>query len=335
MTLVFMFPGQSSRYAGMLDKLVALDARNAELLEEASGLLGRDLGTHYREDNPDAFACNRDVQIGVFLANHMFLRTLERAGVRAELSLGLSLGEYNHLVHIGALDFRDALLLVEQRGLAYDAGPRGSMAVVQPLALDALVDIAARASAKGVVEVVNLNSPRQNVLSGDAAALEEALRLVEEETMAHAVVIDRQVPMHSSLFEPVRRAFRQALETRPFASPQHLYLPNRLGRFFGHPRREDFVELLAAHVCSPVLWRQSVDFILQRCPDAAFVEVGPRSVLFNLLHPSWHRVPRYHADTPEGTAAHLAKLIEELRARMMPALPHDARGLVAGNGAGV
>ncbi len=335
MTLVFMFPGQSSRYPGMLDKLVGLDPCNAEVLSEASELLGRDLGAHYREDNPDAFACNRDVQIGVFLANHMFLRTLERAGVRADLSLGLSLGEYNHLVHIGALDFRDAILLVEQRGLAYDAGPRGSMAVVQPLALDALVDIAARASAKGVVEVVNLNSPRQNVLSGDAAALDEALRLVEQETVAHAIVIDRQVPMHSSLFEPVRQAFRQALETRPFATPRHLYLPNRLGRFFGHPSREDFVELLAAHVCSPVLWRQSVDFVLQRRPDATFVEVGPRSVLYNLLHPSWHRVPRYHTDTTEGTAEHLGKLIGELRARVAPVLRRDVGGVVLGDGAGV
>jgi len=206
MTLVFMFPGQSSRYPGMLTKLTGLHPRNRELLGRASELLGRDLAAHYREDNPEVFARNRDVQIGVFLANHMFLQILEHAGLTADVSLGLSLGEYNHLVQIGALDFEQALRTVEERGEAYDAGPRGAMASVFPIELEALQDVARRAAAAadGVLEVVNLNSPRQHVLSGDQRALETALKLLEEEEgFVQAVVIERQVPMHCSTFAPV------------------------------------------------------------------------------------------------------------------------------------
>ncbi len=44
----------------------------------------------------------------MFVANHMMLSLLQAEGVDAELSLGLSLGEYNHLVHIGALELPEA-----------------------------------------------------------------------------------------------------------------------------------------------------------------------------------------------------------------------------------
>jgi len=102
--LAWIFPGQNSRYPSMLEKLVARDRESVQWIERASDVLGRDLARHYRSDNDGIFARNRDVQIGVFLANHLHWQSLERAGLRAGCSAGLSLGEYNHLVHIGALD---------------------------------------------------------------------------------------------------------------------------------------------------------------------------------------------------------------------------------------
>src|SRR5436190_18392596 len=99
------------------------------------------------------FATNRDVQIGAFLANHLHLRGLERAGIAADISLGLSVGEYNHLVHIAALSFEDAVRLVEARGVAFDAGPDGAMAAVTPLETAALERVIRRARAYGFVEI--------------------------------------------------------------------------------------------------------------------------------------------------------------------------------------
>src|SRR2546423_684891 len=118
MPLALLFPGQNSRYPEMLQKLVDRDPANADVLEHASDTLGRDLMTHFQPDKPAMFAHNRDVQIGVFLANHMHWQTLERAGIKAEYSSGLSLGEFNHLVHIGALEFEDALRVLTARGEA-------------------------------------------------------------------------------------------------------------------------------------------------------------------------------------------------------------------------
>ena len=309
--LVYIFPGQSSLYPGMIQKLVELHPSNGEMLAAASDILHRDLAAHYQEGKPE-FACNRDIQVGVFLATNMFLGILDHAGLSADLSLGLSLGEYNHLVHIGALPFREALLTVEQRGLAYDRGPAGAMASVFPIDLEELEEIAEKARSAGVLEVVNLNSPRQHVISGEQPAIEEALRILDEDSFATAQIIEKKIPMHCSTFEPVGRQFREHLETVPFAKPRIPYFPNRLGHPIEEPSREDFVDLLATHVHHPVLWRHSIDTIVERWPDAVFVEVGPRKVLFNLLHKKWHRVSKFHVDSLENTGRHLDAVIEEL-----------------------
>ena len=62
MDLVFQFPGQSSRYPGMVPRIAGLRPENGDILAEASAVLGRDLAHHYRADNADAYACNRDIQ---------------------------------------------------------------------------------------------------------------------------------------------------------------------------------------------------------------------------------------------------------------------------------
>ena len=192
------------------------------------------------------------------------------------------------------------------------------MASVFPIDLDELRDIARRAAeaAGGVLEVVNLNSPTQHVLSGDEAALAEARRIVEEETYAQCTVIERRVPMHCSTFEPVGRAFREHLAGVRFRRPSLPYFPNRLGRPVPEPDQATFVELLSTHVHKPVLWRASIDYIVEHHGPAdrlAFVEVGPMAVLTNLLGGRWHRgVRRLHTDSRQGTAAHLREVVREL-----------------------
>ena len=323
MTLVFMFPGQSSRYPGMLDKLARLHPRAGEVLAQAADTLGRDLRSHYSEDNAGAFDRNVDVQLGVFVANHMMLSILQAEGVDAELSLGLSLGEYNHLTHIGALDFVDALKLVKARGEAYDAGPRGFMASVQPLDLETLEEVveSIRAQSLGVLEIVNLNSPRQHVLSGDQAAVEAAVAVLEDEHYVVPTIIERQVPMHASIFAPVGEALHPHLRRARFRVARRPYFPNRMGAPVLTASHDDYVAMLAAHVHTPVLWRRSIDHIIAAHPDAVLVEVGPRQVLFNLLDRKWISRPRFCTDSRDDAAGHLAGVLEALRAHRSAPMP--------------
>jgi [acyl-carrier-protein] S-malonyltransferase len=297
----------------MIDRLmISAPAEARAVLDLASDCLGRDLRAHYRADNPAVFTTNRDVQVGVFVANHVHLTALERAGVMAPLSVGLSLGEYNHLVHIGALDFASALRLVDARGDAYDLGPSGAMASVFPLCLDELREVVERARRVGPLEVASLNSPTQNVLSGARAAIDAARAILDEEHGVECVLIEERIPMHASIFAPAAAALWHALEQAPWRTPHLPYLPNVLGSFEPEPRPGRIMDLLARHVHSPVLFRASIEQLVEHRGNAAFVEVGPRGVLYNLLSRKWISRPRFKTDTGEHGGRAFLAIAEEL-----------------------
>lgn len=285
---MLVFPGQTSRYPGLLERPLRLQPDLAEpVLAEASEVLGRDVRAQYRADAPEPFRSNRDVQVGVFLANHLYLTLLEGTGIHAALSLGHSLGEYNHLVHIGALAFGDALRLVEARGRAYDAGPAGAMAVVFPLELDELAGIVERAQITGSIEIGAYNSANQHVLSGERAAIEAAIALIADETYAEAAVIEPRIPMHCSRFAPVAGMLRPALLAAPWRTPRLPYLPNVLVQPLEQPGPDGFVDLLSRHVYQPVRWSAWMDELIRREPQTLFLEVGPRAALTSLIRRGW------------------------------------------------
>jgi [acyl-carrier-protein] S-malonyltransferase len=310
--VAFLFPGQNSRYPAMLEKLLAGQRDNEEVMERASDTLGRDLKTHFRAENRDIFRHNGDVQIAVFLANHMHWQILDRAGVRAEFSAGLSLGEYNHLVHIGALEFEDALRVLAVRGEAYESAPRGMMAAVYPLSPEEVQTLVRKAECEGKLGIAMLNTPQQCVLSGDRMAVELVLQQVEEDLCGQYAVIDDRLPMHSSLFRGVGEKLRPALNGVIWRSPFRPYLPNVKGDFLFHPSAGDFVDALASHPWKPVRWKESMENLAAAAPGVVVVETGPKSVLTGFFSKRWLNPRRYSTDSIENFGAHLEVIVKEL-----------------------
>lgn len=311
-TPVLLFPGQSSREPEMIDKLVAADPAAAALVDRASPVLGRDLRRHYRRANVDIFATNRDIQVGVFLANHLHLDALARAGVLARRSIGLSLGEYNHLVHAGAIAFEDALRVVDRRGCLFDAGPPGVTVSVFPIdaaRLQAVID----ATGVGDGAVIGLfNSPRQQVLSGERSAVEAVLARLEDEVFVEAVILDHRIPMHSPLFAPVAKALRPVLAAAPWRPPLGPYVPNVRGEVCASAREATIVDCLERHVHSPVRWQASVEAVAAAVEAPIFVEVGPRAVLTGMFGRGWNPGRAVNTDAP-AWPAHLPDIVEGLR----------------------
>ena len=302
-----MFPGQSSRYPEMLERVVQAFAPARKIVQQASEILGRNLFTLYQVGET-AFDRNQDVQVGVFLTSHLYLKALQDNGVEAGISLGLSLGEYNHLVHIGAIDFADALVLVDARGRVYDEGPKGMMAALFPIEADELTEILSRASAMGCVQIANCNTPSQYVIAGETQAVKAALRIAEDELSIDPVIIEKQIPMHTCVFKSVGSALLPHLKAANFRVPSRPYVSNVLGGIVENACPARIIELLAQHVYSPVLWRQSIDNVVMRNPDSIFVEVGPRSVLYNMLQKRWHANPKFKTDVSDDLTANLGSI---------------------------
>ena len=313
MPTVLLFPGQSSRYPGMLRKVCAVYPDVAvPIVCRASDVLGRDLAAEDDEPGPGTAVPNDQVQTSMFLANHIHWEILRLHGVDGDLSVGLSLGEYNHLVHIGALGFEDALRLVAARGAAYERGPTGAMAAVFPASEDEVR--AAISRSPGTVEIANFNSPTQHVIAGHRPAIDETARVLEDEHAASCVVIESRLPMHSSLFSPVAELFRPALAAAAIRSPERPYVPNVLGRFSDDVTPARIRMLLADQVRSPVRFRHSIEMLSERFPASAYIEVGPRTVIFDLLHKRWRPFRKYRTDAEaEVFAAALADTVRDIQ----------------------
>lgn len=316
MNLVFLFPGQSSADPQMIQRAATLDGAACQVLEQARRTLGDDLIRPYLGSSGARLDSNRDVQIAVFLTTQMHLAALRAVGVDTNCSAGLSLGEYSHLVHIGALSFEAALRLVAARGTVYDTAPPGIMvAVIGPDRRQVEGTIASTDDGEGGrVFVSNYNAPTQHVIAGDRPVTEAVARRLEDQCGAYTVETESNVPMHTPLLQEVADRFRPALVAAPWQRPMAPYLPNVTARPTARDTAAVFVDALTRHVTEPVRWQETLETLHADRLDAAFVEVGPGEVLYNMLGRRWLPVRRMATDAPSGDSlARFRGTVEALR----------------------
>lgn len=267
---------------------------------------------------------NLSLQLRVTACNLAYLELAGQHGLIASASAGMSLGEYSHLVHIGAIEAEACLDLIAARGRAYDSGPAGKMVALQPVVRSELEALTARVQSglggtEALVEISNVNSPSQCVIAGEAEAVETLSALAEQELAAIPKPIEDRLPMHCARFRPVAEALRPALEAAPWRPPRGVYWPNVLGVPQPEPRREVLVELLYAHVYRRVEWAKTIDGLLAAHPGALLVEVGPRRNLAAVLGRRWHPEARclsldqMEDASPSAFAARVQEILDAAR----------------------
>ena len=297
--LVFVFPGQSSRDAAMFERIdriaPGLGTRARRQAEAAAG-----------QPFDGRFASNLQVQTAVFAATLAYLSLLQDAGWVADASAGLSLGEYAHLVDIGALGADAALSLVSARGRCYDAGPEGAMAALFPLGLEdaetLCQDVCAELDDPEAVAVANINSPQQVVVAGRGDAVDRVLALSTDRHYVQGQLIERRIPMHVARFRPVAGALRGPLADAPWQSPTREYWPNVEAAPQPAAQGQRIVDCLCRHVYQPVRWRETVESLASRHPSPVFVEVGPAQVLTRLMGRRWLPHPVFAVDLMDAAS---------------------------------
>ncbi|MBV8349044.1 MAG: acyltransferase domain-containing protein, partial [Mycolicibacterium sp.] len=289
--VAFLYTGQGSQYVNMLADLRRREPIVAATFDEADRimepLLGRPLTDYIFADTADTSVAQRleqqlmqteITQPAVLTTDLALTRMLDAYGVRPDMVMGHSLGEYGALVAAGALSFDAALEAVSARGremASLSVGDNGAMAAVTgPLAkIEKIV-----AETDGYVVVANINSTSQAVIGGATEAVDRAIASFEAAGM-NASRIPVSHAFHTMIVAQVSEPLKAVLRRLTVRPPVLPIVSNVTGNFYPADADVDtMLDLLGRQVASPVRFVDGLR-TLQAAGARVFVEVGPKKAL--------------------------------------------------------
>jgi [acyl-carrier-protein] S-malonyltransferase len=254
-----------------------------DVFETANDILGFDLAGICFEGPEEKLKETRYTQPAILAHSVAMWRIVADRGVRPDFVAGHSVGEYSALVAAGALAFSDAVSLVRIRAQAmFSSGEEqpGAMAAVIGVPEGNLDGFLGEARQAGIIEPANYNSPVQVVISGDVAAVDKAVEVARAHGAKRAIKLKVSGAFHSPLMRSAEEELATALESVTFSEAEIPVIANVTGRSVTQP--EEISALLRRQLTSPVLWQQSMRYLLDQ-GVASFTEVGPGGVLCGLL----------------------------------------------------
>ena len=221
-----------------------------------------------------------DTQIAMLSVEVAILKALEAQGIKADVTAGLSLGEYAACVCAGVLLEKDAFLLVRKRGiLMQEAVPSGgAMSAVMGTDAGLIEEICEKT--EGIVSIANYNCPGQIVITGEKEAVERASESLKEAGARRIVPLKVSGPFHSVMLEEAGEALGEVLDTIEVKKPELPYVTNVTAQYV--TKAEEVKPLLVKQVSSSVKWQQCVEAMIADGVDT-FVEIGPGKTLSGFM----------------------------------------------------
>lgn len=299
----FMFPGQGAQYIGMGKEFYDVFPMCREIFEKAGKAAGLDVVSLCFEEN-EQIHITEYTQIAMVTVEVAILKALEEKGIKADVAVGLSLGEYGALVASGALVMEDAFALVRKRGIyMQEAVPEGgAMTAVLGLDTDTIEKICE--DTEGIVSVANYNCPGQTVITGEAAAVLAAAEKCGQAGAKRCIPLKVSGPFHSPMLAGAGEKLGKELEhveIHPISIP---YIANVTADYVTDAK--DVKPLLKKQVSSSVKWQQTIERMIADGVDT-FIEIGPGKTLSGFMRKINREVRVYNVEKP----ADLERVLEE------------------------
>ncbi|MCH2177804.1 MAG: ACP S-malonyltransferase [Mariniblastus sp.] len=286
--IAFLFPGQGAQQVGMCREICETLPVARELLDRANSVLGYDLSQICFEGPADRLNSTVVSQPALYVSSFLALEKLKLESPdlidQCQMAAGLSLGEYTAIAFAGGFSFEDGLRLVQRRGEAMQAAadetPSGMVSVLG-LEREQVASVCDSARQDGeVLQIANLLCPGNTAVSGHQESCNHVADAAEAAGAMKSVPLSVAGAFHTSIMESAVEKLREALEQVEIKSSRIPVCSNVDAK--PHTEPDEFCDLLLRQVCSPVLWHDSMQQLLDDGFDE-FYEVGYGRVLRGLM----------------------------------------------------
>ncbi len=296
---VFMFPGQGSQYIGMGKAFYDTFPESKKAYDLASEATGLDIAALCFEEN-DKLNITEYTQICMLATEAAIWAALTERGITADVTAGLSLGEYGALIASGVMSMEDAFRVVRKRGIyMQEAVPTGgAMSAVLGLDAELIAQACEKTAAEmgQVVSIANYNCPGQIVITGEEAAVAQAGEACKEAGAKRVIPLKVSGPFHSKMLTGAGEKLGEVLAGVTIHEMTIPYLANVTADYVKNT--EEVVPLLISQVSSSVRWQQTVERLIADGADE-FVEIGPGHSLTGFMKKIDRSVSAYSIDTME------------------------------------
>lgn len=286
----FMFPGQGAQYVDMMKDIASKYKIVRDTFEEADKISMKLAGVSLTEviwskpgedkeklqEREEGIKRTEITQPAILTANVAMMRLLYQFGIKPDVTMGHSLGEYGAAVAAGILSFEDALKAVTMRGSAMaglETKDNGKMAAVAASADKVEPELK---KISGYVAVANKNCPTQTVIAGESKSVDDAVTMFNNMGM-QAVVIPVSHAFHSAIVRPAAEGYRKFLDTLHFNAPVLPITSNVSADFYPQDVKA-IKDTMVEQIMSSVEWIKQVELAYER-GVRLFIEVGPKRIL--------------------------------------------------------
>ena len=274
--IAFIFPGQGSQYVGMGKNLYERYETVKNTYNEATEVLGFDIAnmSFNSEDEINQTKYTQPLMVTMSVA---IMRLLQENGIYADMTAGLSLGEYAALVCSKCIDFKTAVDLVYKRGtFMQNCIPDGEWRMAAIIGLeDSVVENVCK-ELDGFVKCANYNCPGQLVIAGEKSAIENACEKLTEAGARRTIMLNVAAPFHTDKLVEAKEKLAKELEKVEFGKFEMPLIKNLDAK--AYHETDNMVEILSNHIVSSVQWRKSVEYMIENGVDT-FIEIGPGKTL--------------------------------------------------------
>lgn len=278
MKIAFLFPGQGAQTVGMGKDIYDEYEAARNVYEKVKELTGIDIAKISFEDPENILNETKNTQLAVLTESLAILEILKENNIEAEISCGLSLGEYSSLIYSGCLSFEQGIKLVQKRGeYMQSLLPDGEwkMAAIMGMNEAQVKEVCSKVTS-GFVVPANFNCEGQIAISGEAKAVEEAETIAKEMGAKKVMVLKTAGPFHTEKLTEASNALRKELENVNLGTFNTKVIKNLDGNYY--TENDDVKDILAKHIINPVRFTDTIETMLNDGVDT-FVEVGPGKTL--------------------------------------------------------